>query len=108
MKARFPRSFSASIVDPRLSSISAKKLDELTRLTWAERGENLLLSGPTGLGKTLLFIRLGKQAIDKGYRTFVIEKSAGRAALRRSEHEPAGVETGSSGEADINRLMPVV
>ena len=74
--ARLPSSFFAATFDPKLSSISAKKLDELMRLTWVERGENLLLSGPTGLGKTLLSVHLGKQAVGKGYRTFFIEEKA--------------------------------
>lgn len=63
-------------LEPKLCPISAKKLSELDGLTWLERGENLLLSGPTGLGKTLLSVHLGKQAVAKGYRTFFIEERA--------------------------------
>lgn len=72
--ARFPSNFCATQFDPKLSSISAKKLEELTGLTWLERGENLLMSGPTGLGKTLLSVHIGKQAVVRGYRTFFIEE----------------------------------
>ena len=72
--ARFPSNFCATQFDPKLSSISAKKLEELTGLAWLERGENLLMSGPTGLGKTLLSVHIGKQAVVKGYRTFFIEE----------------------------------
>ena len=53
--ARFPSGLFATHFEPKLCPISAKKLSELDGLTWLERGENLLLSGPTGLGKTLLF-----------------------------------------------------
>lgn len=74
--ARFPSGLFATYFEPKLCPISAKKLSELDGLTWLERGENLLLSGPTGLGKTLLSVHLGKQAVAKGYRTFFIEERA--------------------------------
>ena len=72
--ARFPSNFCDTQFAPKLSSIYEKKLEELTGLAWLERGENLLMSGPTGLGKTLLSVHIGKQAVVRGYRTFFIEE----------------------------------
>lgn len=72
--ARFPSTYANTPFDPKLSCISPKKLEELMGLTWLERGENLLLSGPTGLGKTHLAVHIGKQAVLKGYRTSFIEE----------------------------------
>ena len=74
--ARFPSWANSVTFDPKLCCVPTKKLEELMDLQWLVRGENLLMNGPTGLGKSLLSVVLGKRAVLAGYRTFFIEEKA--------------------------------
>lgn len=49
-------------------SLSRKQFNQLKELSWVEQGYNLILLGPTGVGKTFLSIGLGIQAINCGYK----------------------------------------
>ncbi|MFW5686805.1 MAG: IS21-like element helper ATPase IstB [Halanaerobium sp.] len=49
-------------------TLSKKQLNQLKELSWLERGYNIILLGPTGVGKTHLSIGLGTHAINEGYR----------------------------------------
>lgn len=54
-------------------SLSKKQFNQLKELLWLEQVYNLLLLGPTGVGKTFLAIGLGLEAIKKGYKvSFVL------------------------------------
>jgi DNA replication protein DnaC len=49
-------------------SLSKKQFNQLKELNWIEQGYNLILLGPTGVGKTMLSIGLGIHAISNGYK----------------------------------------
>ena len=49
-------------------SLSKKQLLQLKELLWLEQAYTLILLGPPGVGKTLLSIGLGMEAINRGYR----------------------------------------
>ncbi|WP_025029045.1 IS21-like element helper ATPase IstB [Caldalkalibacillus mannanilyticus] len=71
--AAFP--FYKSIDDFELAeqqSLSQKQLNQLRELTWLEQLYNLILLGPTGLGKTHLATGLGIEAIHRGYKVSFI------------------------------------
>src|SRR6516162_10692341 len=46
-----------------------KQIMELAGMAFIERGENLVLLGPSGVGKTHIAIALGYLATQKGYKT---------------------------------------
>ena len=46
-----------------------KQIMELASLAFIERSENVVLLGPSGVGKTHIAIALGYLATQKGYRT---------------------------------------
>lgn len=49
-------------------SLSKRQYNQLKELSWIEQGYNLILLGPTGVGKTMLSIGLGIHAINNGYK----------------------------------------
>jgi len=68
-------------------SIDAKRIKELACCRWVDNGENVLLLGPPGVGKTHLAVGLGIEAIRRGYRTLFIGAQALIASLARAHHE---------------------
>ncbi len=49
-------------------SLSKRQINQLREPSWIEQGYNLILLGPTGVGKTMLSIGLGIHAINNGYK----------------------------------------
>lgn len=53
-------------------SLSKRQFNQLKELSWIEQGYNLILLGPTGVGKTMLSIGLGIHAIYSGYKVHLV------------------------------------
>ena len=69
------------------SSINKEQMTELTKCRWVSNGENLLLLGPPGVGKTHLAIALGIAAIKQGYRTLFMSTQGLLASLAKAHSE---------------------
>jgi DNA replication protein DnaC len=53
-------------------SIPKRTIEELATLRFLRNGENILLLGPTGVGKTHLAIGLALKAIEQGHRVYFL------------------------------------
>lgn len=53
-------------------ALSQRQLNELKSLNWVDQSFDLILLGPTGVGKTLLSVGLCLQAIEAGYKAIFI------------------------------------
>ncbi|MDF0728727.1 IS21-like element helper ATPase IstB [Cytobacillus sp. S13-E01] len=53
-------------------SLSKKQINQLKEFAWLDQLYNLILLGPTGVGKTLLSTALGIEAIHQGYKVSFI------------------------------------
>jgi DNA replication protein DnaC len=70
-QARFPMAATVEAIDyqhPR--GLSKAKLLELVSCQWVAAHQNLILTGPTGTGKTYLPCALGEKACREGYRVY--------------------------------------
>jgi DNA replication protein DnaC len=56
-------------------------------LTWAHRGHNVLLIGPSGVGKTHLAAALGHRLIEQGMRSKFVSATALVQQLQKAKHE---------------------
>ena len=65
-------------------SVDAKQVRELATSRWVGNGDNLLLLGPPGVGKTHLAIALGRQAIHQGYSVLFVTAAALVANLAKA------------------------
>jgi DNA replication protein DnaC len=63
--------------------------EELQGLEFVERGENVLLRGQSGVGKTMLAQCLGQAALEKGYRVKFTTLAGALADLLKQESLPA-------------------
>ena len=52
--------------------LTQKKFNELSTLSFIERKENIILLGPSGLGKTHLLLALGHKACLSGFTAYYI------------------------------------
>lgn len=69
------------------ASIKKEQLIELSKCRWVNSGENVVLLGPPGVGKTHLAIALGVEAIKKGYRTLFTTTQNLLASLAKANSE---------------------
>lgn len=65
-------------------SIDRKQLQALSMCHFLEHGENLVILGPPGVGKTHLAVGLGLKAIEHGYRVLFTTAAVLIAALTRA------------------------
>jgi len=71
------------------TSIDKGLYEELHTLTFLERGENVLLRGSSGLGKTTLAQNLGLTALTKGHTVRLSTLASALADLLKQESLPA-------------------
>jgi DNA replication protein DnaC len=65
-------------------SIDKKQIQTLSTCHYVEHGENLLILGPPGVGKTHLAVGLGLKAIEHGYRVLFTTAAAMIASLGKA------------------------
>jgi len=68
-------------------SIDRKQIQSLSTSHFVEHGENLVILGPPGVGKTHLAVGLGLKAIEHGYRVLFTTAAVLIAALTRALSE---------------------
>nr|WP_207343789.1 IS21-like element helper ATPase IstB [Arthrobacter sp. E3] len=66
--AGFPTGKTFDAWDPEASSIPTPTQQALRTLEWIRRGENLVVCGPSGTGKTFFLEALGQQAVEEGLK----------------------------------------
>ncbi len=67
--------------------LNEKQIRELAGCRFIENGENLVLLGPPGVGKTHLAVAIGLKAIAAGYRVLFTSATALLAALTKAHGE---------------------
>ena len=90
--ARFPDHKTFEQIDWKaLSGISKPKLNELASCEYIERGDDIVLVGPIGTGKTHLAIALGIEAAKRRYRVLFVKASdLVRDLLEARDHRELG------------------
>ncbi|NJL18248.1 MAG: ATP-binding protein [Nitrospira sp.] len=83
--ARFPFVKSLEVFDFNYQpSLDKKQLQQVATCHFIEHGENVVLLGPPGVGKSHLAIGLGLKAIAQGYRVLFTTAAAMIATLTRA------------------------
>jgi DNA replication protein DnaC len=86
--ARFPFVKTLEDFDFRAQpSVDERQVRELATLRFLERGENIILLGPPGVGKTHLAVALGLQAIMGGYSVAFVTVTDLMATLTKAFQE---------------------
>lgn len=78
----FQRRLKAAAIPPRhdldlfdhnySQGITASRLRDLRRLGWLEQNYNIILMGPSGTGKTFIAAGLVYEAVQKGYKAYMV------------------------------------
>jgi DNA replication protein DnaC len=68
-------------------SVDRKQIQALSTCRFVEHGENVVLLGPPGVGKTHLAVGLGLKAIEHGYRVLFTTAAAMLTTLSRAHSE---------------------
>jgi DNA replication protein DnaC len=68
-------------------SVDRKQLQELASCHYIEHGDNVIVLGPPGVGKTHLAVSLGLKAIEAGYRVFFTTAAHLIAVLTKAHAE---------------------
>lgn len=77
-------------------SVDERLVHELATLSFVTDGDNLILLGPPGVGKSHLAVALGMRAIEAGFAVYLIRAHQLLEVLRRAQAEPP-----------LDRRMPV-
>jgi DNA replication protein DnaC len=86
--ARFPYVKGLEVFDFKYQpSLDEKQIRELSTCRFIENGENVVLLGPPGVGKTHLAVGLGLKAIAAGYRVLFTAATSLMAALAKAHAE---------------------
>ena len=68
-KAQLPLNHQLDSFDTSFSNgLSLQQINQLRELQWLDQGYNLILMGPSGVGKTFIAAGLAYQAIQQGYQ----------------------------------------
>jgi DNA replication protein DnaC len=67
------------------SGLSPTQLNQLRELNWLDQCYNIMLSGPSGTGKTFISAGLGYDALRRGYKTYFRNISDILSTLRLKE-----------------------
>lgn len=87
-QARFPAHKTLEGFDFNFQkSIDRKVVQELASLAFVERGRNVVLLGPPGVGKTHLAIALGLKAVEAGHRVLFLTLDELLTKLRKASAE---------------------
>ena len=68
-------------------SIDRRQVRELAGMSFAERGHNVIVLGPPGVGKTHLAVALGVKAVEAGYSVLFLTLESLMARLVKAFHE---------------------
>jgi DNA replication protein DnaC len=68
-------------------SVDRRQVRELAGLSFVERGQNIVLLGPPGVGKTHLAIAVGVKAVEAGYSVLFLSLEGLMTRLMRAKHE---------------------
>jgi len=86
--ARFPFVKSIEVFDFSYQpSLDRKQIQSLINCHYIEHGENVVILGPPGVGKTHLAVGLGLKAIEKGYRVLFTTAAGMIATLSKALNE---------------------
>jgi DNA replication protein DnaC len=86
--ARFPYVKTLEVFDFKYQpSLDEKQIRELATCRFIDNGENVVLLGPPGVGKTHVAVALGLKAIAAGYRVLFASATALIATLARAHAE---------------------
>ena len=86
--ARFPFVKSLEAFDaPYQPSLDWKQISSLSNCHFIEHGENVVILGPPGVGKTHLAVGLGLKAIELGYRVLFTTAANMIASMSKAMHE---------------------
>ena len=74
------------------SGLSTTQLNQLRELNWLDQCYNIMLSGPSGTGKTFIAAGLGYDAIGRGYKAYFRGMNDILATLRLKELTPTAAK----------------
>jgi DNA replication protein DnaC len=68
-------------------SLDRRQVREVASLSFVERGQNVVILGPPGVGKTHLAVAFGVKAVEAGYSVLLLTLETLMTRLVRAKHE---------------------